>query len=327
MEVRVAFTDKVTHWFKSRSVSFGRSMWKGGPGESQKPVPDWFHFPMQIVVGAYAVYWWHWHSPAPNIAVLALASVAALMVLADMRPIHKVLYVVIIVSLVLIESRAIKTDRANFARDEACRRNEENRKIQNIANELKTSIEQNQRQFLATMSGFKETIGTVTGGDTFCYLDVFGEQIPLSTVSLRKMGKYGLSDVTVKLLVSHPFPNSSPGQTTGNTGITRIGDIAAFDRPSVQDIPLAQFNLEDQENVDFNIVFSARNGIWHQLLYLRRVGGLKPGGRWLKATRVFRIKYGSKPYEQARMVLIFERIDDKFPVQEISWNDWLLYDH
>jgi hypothetical protein len=60
--------------------------------------------------------------PAPNKAVLALTSVAALMVLAEMRPIHKTIYVFLIVALVFTENRAIDKDRREFAENEAFRR-------------------------------------------------------------------------------------------------------------------------------------------------------------------------------------------------------------
>src|SRR5260370_35076831 len=130
----------VKQWIKEKTASFGRFMWKGDSEESKKPVPHWFHFGLQIIVGALALYW-HWHLPAPNIAVLVLASVAAWMVLAEMRAVHKVIYFFLILALVVTETYAIHKDRRDFAENEAARRKQENAQFQQIADGLSSSIQ------------------------------------------------------------------------------------------------------------------------------------------------------------------------------------------
>jgi hypothetical protein len=187
-------------------------------------------------------------------------------------------------------------------------------------------MQQSQEQFAATMSGITRSVHEITGGDTFCYLDIFGEQIPLLMANLRKHGSNPLYDLRMTLLVS--IPNLGGGSSNQmHTQRIAIGNVMAADKPTFADISLQSFNLQGKGRVDFNIAFAAKNGFWHQLMYLRRLGDLGPGGRWLKATKVFRIDYGSQPYKQAKSVLVFERIDDEFPMEGIGWVDWLLYDN
>jgi hypothetical protein len=185
---------------KGRLVSFGRLVWKGSPEEAAKPVPHWFHFPLQIVVAGFIAYWHWWALPVPNKAVLCLAAVAALMVLAEMRPIHKAIYVLLVLALVITENRAINDDRAKFDRDEAARRKEENAKFGGIATDLKSAIELNQDQFAKTMQKFRENVNTITGGDSFATVVVLF--IPINgmntfPLALHVRGRYDLQDVHV----------------------------------------------------------------------------------------------------------------------------------
>src|SRR5215471_8918712 len=100
-------SDWVWNWLEEKTTSFGRLMWRGNPEEEKKPVPLWFHFPIQAVVVGVWAYWQWWKLPLPNKAVLWLAATAAIMVLAEMRPIHKALYFFLIIALVATENRAI----------------------------------------------------------------------------------------------------------------------------------------------------------------------------------------------------------------------------
>jgi hypothetical protein len=162
-----------------------------------------------------------------------------------------------------------------------------------------------------------KTSGQVTGGDTICYLDIFGEQIPLSITSLRKRGQQPLYDVKATLWIGH--------EGTALTQAVRFGNLPEGERPSFEDISLVPFNLKDQKAVDFNVAFSAKNGSWHELMYLRRIGELGPGGKWLKAIRVYKLEFSPEPYRQGKRVLVFERIDEGFPMEGIEWIDWLSF--
>jgi hypothetical protein len=170
-----------------------------------------------------------------------------------------------------------------------------------------------------------KTSGQVTGGDTVCYLDIPGEQIPLSSASLRKRGQQPLYDVNATLWIGHSFPGADQGQAIAQTQALRIGNLPEGDRPSFGNISLVPFNLKDQRAVDFIVAFSAKNGSWHELMYLRRIGEFGPGGKWLKAMRVYKIHYSPEPYRRRRQTLAFEQIDQGFPMEGIDWTDWLSY--
>jgi hypothetical protein len=131
----------------------------------------------------------------------------------------------------------------------------------------------------------------------------------------------------MKLQVMIPIPGS-PGASLGAGALKlNIGNLTAAERPSFLDISLTPFNLTGKESVDFYAAFAARNSFWHQIMFFRRTGGWANGSRWLKAIRIYNIDYGSEPYEQARPTLVLERIDDDFPMEGVSWQDALLYDH
>ncbi|MEW5992867.1 MAG: hypothetical protein AB1744_00530, partial [Candidatus Zixiibacteriota bacterium] len=66
------------------------------------------------------------------------------------------------------------------------------------------------------------------------------------------------------------------------------------------------FNLGTSARRDFNIFFSARNGLFTQLLRMRKVDG-----KWFYATKV-----------QKQDKVIFEKIDDKFPRNDIGEIEW-----
>jgi hypothetical protein len=149
--------------------------------EGSPPTRHWFHIPIQVICAAFCLYW-YWHAPAPNKAVLCLGGVAALMALVEMRPVHKAIYFLLIVVLMFVENRAIDKDRADFARDEAYRRREENQKFTEVGTTITTNIQklldrsdlqfskttaQQALQFDATMSQFHLNVNEVTGGHSF----------------------------------------------------------------------------------------------------------------------------------------------------------------
>jgi hypothetical protein len=191
--------------------------------------------------------------------------------------------------------------------------------------EVKSARDDEKAAYDQLARAITNTSGQVTGGDAVCYLDIFGEQIPPSTASLRKWGHQPLYDVNAILWIGHSFPGASLGQGIAQTQPLRIGNLPEGDRPSFLDIPLGAFDFKDQRAVDFIVAFSARNGSWHELMYLRRIGEMGAGGKWMKAIRVYKIEFTLEPYRQRKRVLIFERIDPGFPMEGISWQDWLLY--
>ncbi|MHB8217572.1 MAG: hypothetical protein ACYDDS_15985 [Candidatus Sulfotelmatobacter sp.] len=169
-----------------------------------KPDRHWFHFPIQVAVVAFLVYW-HWHTPPPNKAVLWLGGVVAIMALVEMRPMHKAIYFLLIIGLMFIENRAINKDRADFVRDEACRRKEENKQFRDIGDSLRDKFQRmldlGQAQFEATARKEQVAIDEITGGDSYVVVapnmaPAAGNKFPLVALLCDKC-KYSIPHVRI----------------------------------------------------------------------------------------------------------------------------------
>jgi hypothetical protein len=298
--------------FKTRLVSLGHLMWRGDPEEAKKPVPHWFHFPLQAIAAGFAAYW-YWNLPLPNKAVLFLAAIAALMVLAEMRPIHKAFYVVLIIALVFIENRAINKDRADFARDEACRRKEENQKFSDIGTAITTNVgrllEHSDQEFAKTMarsdvimSGVADSIKTQIGGDSFAFITFTAEPAqafemhwnsflaprgePYFLVSVTSHGKYPLRGTRAIMMdderrsVAMQEYNKHPNGDWINA--INSGDSEyqmSYLRPQSTEAPQGEvdiiglYPMPQGDSKRLTINFSAPNGYWNQVLHLGHVNG------------------------------------------------------
>jgi len=180
-----------------------------------KPANHWFHLPLQVIGIFFCVYF-YFHLPSSGKALLILGAMSAIMMFMDMRPMHKGIYVLIVLSLVLIENRALDKERMDSATEQARIRSEENEKFQGIADKLSASLEQSQAAFYEMMSRLgtltslsKENLNTVTGGDTYCFIDIPGRQgrYPAPILAyLEKNGDYPLYGVRMKLGVCPSIP-------------------------------------------------------------------------------------------------------------------------
>jgi hypothetical protein len=147
----------------------------------------------------------------------------------------------------------------------------------------------------------KENISTVTGGDSFSYAWIQA-QSPYFGVTAQ--GKYPLYDLHARVVDL----DEAKKQSRGFLGTPiYIGEIV----PPMAQARDLKFDFGNSESRSFNIFFSARNGIWVQLLRLRRLRD----GRWVSATRVER--EGEKRYK-----LIYQNIDKDFPRNEKDEIDW-----
>lgn len=165
-----------------------------------------------------------------------------------------------------------------------------------------------------------EITSLITGGNTFCYFDIIGQQFPPSIGNLRKNGEGPLYNV--RMSIQALVPARGGGQLGRGRINATIGDLPASNRPAFHDIPLQAFNLRDEDSVDFHVKLEAKNGYWVQILCLRKVGN-----QWLRATKVSRVDYGTKLYGQAKPKIVFEETDPAFPCAGINWNENSLLYH
>ena len=96
--------------------------------------------------------------------LLALAAVLMPLLWEKITLPGQIFWLLTLVGLVVVEFHAIRIDRAKFvsdqekfARDQKCQRELENDHFQHIATELEGAIQQNQKQFGATMGKFQDT--------------------------------------------------------------------------------------------------------------------------------------------------------------------------
>jgi hypothetical protein len=273
---------------------------------------NWFHFPIQIATSVWLIYWYS-HPPAPNKAVLALAAVAALMVLADMRPLHKAIYLVIIIALVFTENRSINKDRADFARDEAGRRQEENQKFFDIGtaitNNVQKLLEHSDSEFAKTMSrsdaimsGVVDSIKTQTGGNSFAFITFTAEPAqtfemhwndfaaprgePYFLVSVTSHGRYPLrgthaimTDDERRLAAMQEYNKHPNGDWIRAINSADSEYQIPYLRPQSNEAPQGEvdvigiYPMEQTDSKRLSINFSAPNGYWNEVLHLGRVNG------------------------------------------------------
>jgi hypothetical protein len=276
--------------------------------EISRPSRHWFHIPVQITVAAFCIYWLR-YVPAPNKAVLLLGGVAAIMALVEMWPMHKAVYILLIIGLMFIENRALNKDRADFAQAEASRRKEENQQFSNIGSTITNNVQKlfdnSATQFAKNMdrsnriiAGVADTIKTETGGDSFAYITFTPEpanfqfnqfpatSVPQFLVSITSHGKYPVREIHAKMVdnersraAMEEYFKHPDGDWIKATQSGVMQYLYAYLRPQSAEAPSGDVELlgmypfpkGDYERI--LIGFSSLNGIWDESLHLGRVNG------------------------------------------------------
>lgn len=118
---------------------------------------DWFFFLIQLVAVVYVFLWWK-SPPVPGYAIGSLAALAAFMsVHVGMRSWQRIIWMSLIGAFLVIEFRAIRTDRTQYSEKEAENRIKENQQFDSIATKLTTAMNQNQAEFEETMSRYDQS--------------------------------------------------------------------------------------------------------------------------------------------------------------------------
>ena len=236
------------------------------------------------------------------------------MVLADMRPLHKAVYLVIVIALVFTENRAIDKDRADFARNEASRRKEENQEFSNIGTAITTNVgkllEYSDQEFAKTMarsdaimSGVADSVKTQTGGNSFAFITFTAEPAhafemhwnnflaprgePYFVVSVTSHGKYPLRG-TQAIMIDDERRLAAMQEYNKHPNGDWIKAINSADgeyqmpylRPQSAEAPQGQvdviglYPMPQGDSKKLTINFSAPNGYWNEALHLGRVDGV-----------------------------------------------------
>jgi hypothetical protein len=142
----------------------------------------------------------------------------------------------------------------------------------------------------------------VTGGDSFCYLDITGldEGTDVGMCVVVQQGDYPLFDVSARIVDLQLFSQITEHtikSVLSTDQVMEIGNLAAGSASMAYEKP---FMLGSSDARDFNIFFSARNGFFNQKLRFR-----KCNGHWLRKISVTRDGQ-----------TIFELDDPGFPMEE-----------
>jgi hypothetical protein len=160
----------------------------------------------------------------------------------------------------------------------------------------------------------KESIATVTGGDSYSYMDfIYQLGAPPRPIFIH-CGKYPLYNVSIRVVdlnalrtrVELHQPLDAVLGITLNIDELQVGTgwfSSGFTIP-----------FSDDRAQDFNVFFSARNGTWTEELRLRKVDN-----NWVKALRVWLAPIGlSKPSAKP----VFEEVAKEFPRNLDGQVDW-----
>jgi hypothetical protein len=175
-------------------------------------------------------------------------------------------------------------------------------------------LQQNQIAFNETMRQFSvlsglslDSIKTQTGGDSFCYLVITNSNNPI----IIHKGRYPLYGVQVRIVDLQKMrlmeQRHQPINPLQDDFIFNAGDLTVG-------LAVPNFSLRipftDPDKQDFNIFFTAKNGLWDEKLRIRSINANRQ-----TAFKVFR---GDK---NGKAVTLFESIPKDFPKSELG-SDW-----
>ena len=287
-----------------------------------------FAQPISVLCMALSVAtsgYWFFRLPAPGKAVAALGAVAVFIALrGEIKDFHgseKILWTLIVFSLLYIEIRAIDKDRAAVAQEQERDRVEQNKRFSEIAGGITEAIEESQKQFQTTMARSDrmvnlersaitqvgESIKTQTGGDSFCFVSFTPQESQRAfTVTVTNHGKYPLRGVHLTMSdeekerrlqiesLRNPddfLRNIHAAETHFQIPFLLAGDVKM----------LGMYPFSENDRQDFDVAFGGENGLWVERIRLRRVNG-----KWVEAIRVL-----GPTTEQAQHP--FEQFDPEYP--------------
>lgn len=279
----------------------------------------WVHLSVGAVLAVAVVFLtlWRRHPPV-GVYIAALAVIGVVVPLTRWEkagPEERALWTATMLALVVLEVGSIYKDRNEHDAEQARARREQLEGFRRIADGLNKAIADSQENFHGMMErsrqimeGVQTSIDSITGGDSFAYMQLMGLQKSGAVLQVQHAGNFPLHNVSARItdlsifkrLIASRAPLNMP--LPSDTAVF-VGDISAN-----AGRPVGNLRFTGSDRQDYNIFFYGQNGFWTQLIRLRWVGG-----GWLQATRVVGGPNGAD--------VLFEHIDPQFPV--VNGNvDW-----
>jgi len=253
----------------------------------------WFGY--SLVATAFAVFiWLNWHLPPSGYAVVGMAVVAGIMAIRpEMGGWERSLWFVVLVCFAIIEIRAINQDRK--------KQNDEFSVIAGglttAIGGLQTTIQEGRTHFDTTTSELKSAIDTVTGGESFAFIE-FG--LPAQAISVKKIGAPPLYDINITLMSGVPIPGfpqnemrryESRKYDLGNLQTGTDNSIGDYKLDVVQLGPQFAYFALMKDRAHIELGFKARNGRWYETIWLRnQIDPRFPSiDHWTRALEVYKL--------------------------------------
>lgn len=164
------------------------------------------------------------------------------------------------------------------------------------------------------------TLNTITGGESFVYLTTVGGVVgPQNSTYLLAVheGDYPVYEVVAKIADLDEFELAAPRTFQAlDDFYTEIEIGSLIPKTGTR---LDRFEMGPGDHKRYNIFFSGRNGLWTELLRLKKVDG-----QWRAAIRIERDVFppSDSPDQRLSSEVIFEKVDPKFPRNdegEVTW--------
>ena len=159
----------------------------------------------------------------------------------------------------------------------------------------------------------ERVLSTTTGGTGFCWLSPTNVQGDSMLIAFCHKGEFPLYDLTAEMIDHAALVLTEQEQLENRfdrnrlknaTQVFKVGTLPTGHASGLTPLRLPP----DKDRVGFVVRFVARNGSWHQQLYMRRVQG-----RWVYATRVYR---------GLDAAVIYERVIAEFPRDDTGNVQW-----
>jgi hypothetical protein len=181
--------------------------------------------------------------------------------------------------------------------------------IQHLQHNLLSKTESNAALSRELAVAQTRTLETITGGSSFCYIQLFFEQDTHASLLVLHSGINPVSDLEIRSSDLKAFPSEHTALAAMlSPTVFRVGTLPVRDVRSIGRIQLPQ-------GVDgaYRFEFSARNGIWSQETIVRR----KANGHWASVSRIYGrhpkiVKFAELKKLENRNPVCMER-DQDFP--------------
>jgi len=238
--------------------------------------------------------WWLFHIPSPGKAIGALAVVAGIMSVREMKVLGKISWVFLLVCMLVTEFKAINKDREENEVKQAAFFKEQKDGFQNVTDQAKRHFGETTGELKAAIQALNETLGIATG--TFQQTQPHAAILPTTFTITNSPTPPALFDSNTVYSINFFHANNGSEQGMITKRIGRIYVAKPDDSDAQKEISkkFAQAWREAESTKDPPVVLSGSPGFWteSQSISKEDENNLKFHGNTLYFVR--RIEYTDK---------------------------------